>query len=85
MVFSFLVGIVLGIVYFGGLYLTNKKIPKGKNPALLMFLSITLRMIILLGGLYFVFDRDFIKLLVAIAGIFISKYIIVYFVKRKVI
>lgn len=85
MVFSFLMGIVLGIVFFGGLYLTTKKLPYAKNPALLMFLSITLRMIILLGGLYFVFDGDFIKLLVAIAGIFISKYIIVYFVKRKVI
>ncbi|NCC81953.1 MAG: hypothetical protein EOM04_06765 [Clostridia bacterium] len=85
MVFSFLAGIVLGLIFFGGLYFTTKKLPASKSPALLMFLSITLRMIILIGGLYIVFNGEIIRLLVGIIGVFVAKYIIVYSVKRKVI
>ena len=85
MVFSFLAGILLGLVFFGGLYFTTKKLPDSSSPALLMFLSITFRMIILIGGLYIVFNGEIVRLLIAIAGIFTAKYITVYSVKRKVI
>ncbi len=85
MVFSFLAGIVLGLIFFGGLYYTTKNLPISKSPALLMFVSITLRMIVLIGGLYIVFNGEIIRLLIGILGVFAAKYIVVYSVKRKVI
>jgi len=82
MVYSFFGGIILGLIFFGGLYYTTQKLPKAKKPALLMFSSITIRMIILVGGLYLIFSNEISRLLIAILGVFISKYIVVKYVKK---
>lgn len=84
MVFAFLGGLFLGGIFFGGLYYTSKKVPRAKNPALLMLLSLSLRMTILISGLYFIFSGDIIRLLIAIAGVFVAKYLILHLVKREV-
>ncbi len=85
MIFSFIGGIILGLIFFGGLYYTTKKLSIVKRPALFVIASIVLRMAILIGGLYFIFSGDIIRLLIAIVGVFISKYIAIYFVKKEVI
>ena len=43
-VLGFLGGIVLGFLYFGGLWLTVKKIPVSRNPKWLLFWSAVLRL-----------------------------------------
>lgn len=85
MLFSFFSGIILGLVFFGGLYYTTQKLPSAKMPGLIMIASISLRMIILIGGLYFIYSGDLIRLLIGIVGVFISKYIVIRFVKKGVI
>lgn len=85
MIFSFIGGIILGLIFFGGLYYTTQKLSSVKRPALVVITSILLRMIILIGGLYYLFSGDIIRLLIAIIGVFISKYIIIHYVKKGVI
>ena len=50
-VFGFLGGLGLGLLYFGGLWLTVRKIPTSRNPQKLLLLSTVLR----LGTTLFVF------------------------------
>ena len=85
MIFSFLGGIVLGGIFFGGLYYTTKMLPKVNKPALFMFLSISIRMTILLVGLYFIFNGEILRLITGIAGVFSAKYIIVNMVERRIV
>jgi len=49
-----LTGIGLGILYFGGLWLTVRQLPKIHNPVLLTWVSFLGRMSIILVGFYLV-------------------------------
>jgi len=49
-------GVVSGIIFFGGLYWTVRKVPDSKNPALLSLISLVVRMMITLSIFYLVMD-----------------------------
>ena len=51
---AWLAGIVLGGIFFGGLWVTVVKGVSSKRPALCFFTSLMLRMSITLTGFYFV-------------------------------
>ena len=80
---SFLIGLLLGIAYFGGLYYTSKKFYTLKNPTLFVFLSLILRNILLLSVFYYLVIIDYKNLLVGALAVILVKYII--FLKVKVI
>jgi F1F0 ATPase subunit 2 len=44
------IGVIFGLFYFGGLWLTLQRLPTSANPALLMFASFTLRTAVVVGG-----------------------------------
>jgi len=79
---GFFVGIILGIVFFGGLYLTIGKLPESKRPSVLFLLSFVLRMAILLGGIYFLSMRGYKEVLFALLGILLIKFAMIFAVKR---
>ena len=85
MFFSFLGGTLLGGMFFGGLYYSTRKLPELKRPGLFMLLSIAIRMTILLGGLYYLFDGKILNLTIALVGVFLSKFLIVKSVQKEVI
>lgn len=77
MILAFIVGALLGAVFFGGLYLTVRKLNSVKYPALLMMLSLVLRLVILAGGIYLIMDGEIRNLLSAMAGVLLVRFVMI--------
>ena len=75
---ALLSGVLLGLLYFGGLWLTIKKLIRSKHPALLAMGSFTSRTVICVTAFYLIFRvGDWIGLLVGVAGFFVTKLFMV--------
>lgn len=83
MVFGFIGGIFLGIIFFGGLYWSVNKLTKVKRPAFLMIISALVRMSILIGGIYFIAGDDIKKILSILGGVVLVKIIMILTVQKK--
>ena len=70
-------GIVLGTFYFGGLWLTVRRLPTAQRPALLSLLSFFVRLAVVLFGFYFVMDGRWVRLLVCLLGFLGARVILV--------
>jgi len=77
LVVGFFGGVVLGLVFFGGLYWSVQKLPTVKHPGLLMMASLLLRMAVLLTGLYFLMAGEIKNLLAAVAGVMVMKFVMI--------
>lgn len=82
MIVSFLIGLVLGMIYFGGLYYSTHKFNKVKRPALFMILSFTIRMSILIIGFYYLTKTDYKNVLIGLLGVILIRIIMVFRVKE---
>ena len=67
-------GVLLGAVFFGGLWWTVRKGVSSKRPALWFFGSLLLRMSIALAGFYFVSGGHWERLLVCLLGFVVARY-----------
>lgn len=66
---ALLAGIVLGMVFFGGLWLTVQQLHSNKHPALLIVASVVLRFCIVLMCFYWLISSiHWPALLIALAG-----------------
>ena len=77
MIIAFFGGILLGMVFFGGLYFTVERIQRVKHPALLMIFSLLLRMTMLLFGFYLLMNNRYQNLLAALVGVMISRFFLI--------
>ncbi len=66
--FYFLVGGLLGLLFFGGLWLTITKGMLSKNPAIWFFVSMLFRIGLVVMGFYFVTRGQLARLLPCLAG-----------------
>ncbi|UJF16455.1 ATP synthase subunit I [Jeotgalibaca sp. MA1X17-3] len=82
MIVSFLIGLLIGILYFGGLYYTTQKFNHVKSPGLFMILSFIFRMGILLTGLYYLAQAGFKNILLGFLAIMIVRMIMVSKIKK---
>jgi F1F0 ATPase subunit 2 len=74
----FLVGLLVGLGYFGGLWLTVSKIQQVRHPTLLMFGSLVIRLGITLFIFYLVAQRGYWQWLIAcLLGFLIIRIILV--------
>lgn len=80
---AFIAGIVLGVLFFGGLYLTVQNLAKTEHPSVLMMASLVIRMAILILGLYLVRGDSYLNIPLALMGILLVRIIMVGQVKRK--
>jgi F1F0 ATPase subunit 2 len=83
MILVFVTGIALGMLFFGGLWLTVKKTVTARKPAILILSSFIVRVAIVLLGFYFICAEDWQKILVAFSGFIIARFLMVYFTKIK--
>jgi F1F0 ATPase subunit 2 len=83
MVLAFIAGIVLGILFFYGLWLTVRKALNSKMPALWFLGSFLVRTGIALGGFYFVSMGNWQRLLICLAGFITGRFIVNYFKRQK--
>ena len=75
--YALMAGIILGALYFGGLWVTVNRLPKARHPALLVLLSYFLRIALLMGGFYLVMDENWLPLTVCVAGFLAMRYLAV--------
>ena len=79
---AFLIGISLGLVFFGGLYWTVQKLADAKHPSLLMTVSLLFRMTALLAVLFYVSKDGYQSVLFAMAGMLLVRVVMTFSVKR---
>ena len=70
-------GVLLGAVFFGGLWLSIEKGRKSKHPALWFSGSLLLRMSITLAGFYFVGHVHWERMMICLLGFIIARFILV--------
>ena len=71
------VGVGLGILYFGSLWLTVRRLPDTHRPALLLLGSAVGRMALTLLGFYLVMGGRWERLLACLAGFILARMVLV--------
>lgn len=70
---AFIVGMILGLFYFGTLWLTLQYLPKTPRPELLTLGGFFLRMVITLYGFYLIMGGHWERLLIALGGFILAR------------
>ena len=78
---SLLAGVLLGTVFFGGLWWTIRKGFSSTQPALWFSGSLLLRTALAVAGFYFVSRGDWRRLLVCLLGFFLARIAITRFTR----
>jgi F1F0 ATPase subunit 2 len=73
---ALMAGVLLGAMFFGGLWWTVQKGVSSKQPAIWFFGSLLLRMSIVLAGFYFVSGGHWERLLMCLLGCVIARFIV---------
>ena len=76
-------GIILGILFFGGLWYTVRIGLNSKNATLIFMASLVIRMAIVLLGFYFVGANNWQRMLVCLVGFLIARIIITRVTKKE--
>ena len=76
---AFVTGLLLGGVFFGGLWWTVKKGLGSKNPALWFIVSLLIRTTITVGGFYLIAAGSWQKLLACLSSFLIVRLIMTRF------
>jgi F1F0 ATPase subunit 2 len=74
-------GVLLGAVFFGGLWWTVRTGVLSKQPALLFFGSLMLRTGIVLSGFYFIGRGHWERLLVSLLGFVVARLLVTRFTR----
>jgi F1F0 ATPase subunit 2 len=74
-------GVVLGAIFFGGLWWTVRQGVSSKHPALWFLSSLLLRTCIVVLGLYFVSRGDWKRLLAGLLGFIVVRLIVTRFTR----
>jgi F1F0 ATPase subunit 2 len=80
-VYPAIVGLGLGLLYYGGLWLTLRKLTQLRQPAIWLSLSLLLRMIAVVAVLYLLFADSWQQLLLALLGMLIMRSVLVQRIK----
>ena len=76
LVLALVTGVLLGVMFFGGLWWTVRKGVSSKRPALWFFGSLLLRISITLAGFYSVSGGHWERLLLCLLGFVIARLIV---------
>ncbi len=82
-IWVFVTGLILGTLFFGGLWYTVKKTITSTKPAFLVLVSFVSRMVIVLIGFYFIGAGNWQRLLIALLGFIIARFIVIYLTRAK--
>jgi len=76
LLWAFLAGLALGGFYFGGLWLTVRRLPAAQHVAPLFLLSFVGRMAVSLGGFYLVMDGDWRRAVACLVGFLVMRMVL---------
>ena len=74
--FALIAGIMLGAIFFGGLWWTVRKGVSAKHPVLWFFGSMLLRTCIVLLGFYFILGDSWQRLLAGLLGFIFARIVV---------
>ena len=80
---TFIPGIILGIFYFGSLWITVRQLPTTAYPVRLFIGSWLGRMVITLLGFYLVMNGQWQRVLICLAGFIVARIILTSFWRPK--
>lgn len=83
LVCTFIAGLVLGTLFFGGLWLTVKKMEDSKMPALLFIGSFLFRSGITMLGLYYIAGTSLLRILTCVLGFVTARFIVIRLTKSN--
>ena len=83
MILAFIGGLLLGTIFFVGLWFTVRKSIVSKTPALWLLASSILRVCITLIGFYYISSGNWQRLLICMAGFITARYIVIRFTKSN--
>ena len=78
------VGLVLGTIFFGGLWWTVRRGISSKWLALWFLGSKLVRLVIVLGGFYFVGRGDWKRMLACLLGFVIARFIVLRLTRTRI-
>jgi F1F0 ATPase subunit 2 len=81
---ALIVGILLGTIFFGGLWWTVRKGVFSKSPALWFLGSMLLRMTVVLAGFYLVGRGDWVRLVACLLGFIIGRFIVMRLTRTSI-
>ncbi len=73
----FLVGSVLGLLFYGGLWWTVRRLPRVRHPSLWMLSSFVLRVLVTVTGFVLLAAGDWQRLGIALLGFLLVRLIMV--------
>jgi F1F0 ATPase subunit 2 len=77
LVYAGAVGVVLGLFYYGGLWLTVRRLPELGRPELWIFVSLVLRIAVVVAVLLLLFGEQWERLVAAMAGMLAARIVLV--------
>jgi F1F0 ATPase subunit 2 len=83
LIVTFIAGISLGLLFFGGLWFTVKKTLTSKKPAWWVLGSFVARMALVLLGFYFIGAGSLNRFLITLSGFIIARFLVAYLTKEK--
>lgn len=75
------VGMILGLCFYGGLWLILRKLQQLQHPAIWISLSLLLRTLGVVFVLYLLFNDSWQQLLIAVSGMLITRTLLVKRIK----
>ena len=84
LVLALVAGLLLGMIFFGGLWWTVRKGVFSKSPALWFLGSMLLRMSLVLAGFYFVGHGDWERLVSCLLGFIIARFIVMQLTRTPI-
>jgi len=82
-VLSLLAGVMLGSLFYGGLWFTVRRLPVARYPALLALASFWIRSLIVLAGLVLLMKQRWQYGIIALAGFTLGRLAIAKFLPEK--
>ena len=76
-------GMTLGIIYFGGLWVTVRLVPRAVNPKILLLASFILRMALLLAGIWYVLRAGPLAFTATLGAILLVRFVMIRTVRRS--
>jgi F1F0 ATPase subunit 2 len=83
LLFAFIIGVITSLFYFGGLWLTVKKVTQVNKPYLLLIGSFFIRSIVILPIFYFVFKESYLNLIPCLAGFLLIRFFLLNKISQK--
>ncbi|MBA2249136.1 MAG: ATP synthase subunit I [Chitinophagaceae bacterium] len=78
---AFVAGIALGIIFFGGLWITVKKSVNAKVPWLWVLGSFIVRVGIVMPGFYFISSGNWQRLVSCLIGFIAARFVVIHFTR----